>query len=260
MVRRARWKPAVAVLSAAVSLGVLTWPATAGAAPRYPDLRTLAPAQLHLSSTPIGDEHHYVVRFSNVVWNAGLGPFELHGTPHFPPDGLFDASQWIYDDAGVEMQPVGTFVFHSAHQHFHFEGFARYELWTKREFDRAAARGFTSGQPTYTSPKVSSCILDLRRVDSTMGPPQAVYRTCTPLMEGISSGWGDVYGYLLPDQWVDVGQMPLSDGEYVLRSVADPDNLVYESPGRADPARESEIANSASTPFTVRNGRLVAGA
>src|SRR5687768_1756025 len=95
-------------------------PATAGAALKYPDLRTLAPAEIHLGVALVNERNHYVVRFSNVVWNAGQGPFELHGTPHFPYDGLFDASQWIYDDpAGVDMKPVGTFAYHAAHEHFH---------------------------------------------------------------------------------------------------------------------------------------------
>jgi hypothetical protein len=240
------------------SLGAWCWPATAGASPKYPDLRTLPPFDAHLGTSFVNGENHYVVRFSNEVWNAGTGPFELHGVPHFPIDGLFDASQWIYDDtAGVTIQPVGTFAFHPSHQHFHFDGFARYQLWTQTGFDRAQATGFTKGSPLYTSPKVSFCVLDIDQVDAASGPPTSVYRTCSPAMEGISAGWGDVYDYLLPDQWVDVGQTPLRDGKYVIRSIADPDNLIYESASKADASRESQVTNSASTPISIVNGRLV---
>jgi hypothetical protein len=234
-------------------------PATASAAPRYPDLRTLAPYDVQLGTALVGAEHHYVVRFSNLVWNTGTGPFELHGVPHFPVDGLFDASQWIYDDpAGLTVEPVGSFAFHPSHQHFHFDGFARYELWTQQAFDRAKSSGFKSGRPLYTSPKVSFCVLDIYHVDPGSGPPAQVYRTCSPAMEGISPGWGDEYDFLLPEQWVDVGQTPLPDGKYVIRSIADPDNLIYESAGKADPSRESQVANSASTPISIVNGRLAA--
>lgn len=260
MILKEKWKPALVALCAALSVMVCQ-AATAGAASRYPDFRTSVPYDVHLGTALVNAENHYVVRFSNEIVNAGTGPFELHGTPHFPYDGLFDASQWIYDDtAGVEMQSVGVFAFHPNHQHFHFDGFARYELWKERDFNRAQSVGFASGQPLYTSPKVSFCILDIRHADQSSGPSRAFYRTCTPAMEGLSQGWADIYDWTLPDQWVDVGPKPLADGKYVIRSIADPENLIYESPGKADASRESEVANSAAVTITIVNGRLAPAA
>lgn len=260
MVRRQKCKRCALVLGAVFSLTMLLTPGLALAAPKYPDLRSLPPSEIHLGSALVDGENHYVVRFDNVVANAGSGPFELHGTPHFPVDGLFEASQWIYDDpAGLTIEPVGTFAFHPSHQHFHFDGFARYELWKKRDYDRAAAAGFASGAPLYTSPKVSFCILDIRHVDAANGPPTPVYRTCSPAVEGLSAGWGDVYDWTLPEQWVDVGQTPLADGSYVIRTIADPDNVVFESAGKADPARESQVSNSAATEIAIVGGRLPTG-
>lgn len=263
MTCKEKWRGALVALTAVLSVTMLCWPAAAGAGPttsKYPDLRTLPPFEIHLGTARVDQENHYVIRFSNIVANAGQGPFELHGAPHFPVDGLFDASQWIYGDpAGVSIEPVGVFAFHPSHQHFHFDGFARYELWRQRDFERAEAGGFSSGKPLYTSPKVSFCVLDLERVDAANGPPTAFYRTCTPAMEGISQGWGDVYDYLLPEQWVDVGQTPLRDGKYVIRSIADPDNMVFESDGKADPARESQVANSAIAYISIVNGRKATG-
>jgi hypothetical protein len=256
MICKEKWKP-WALVAVASCLAVLIQAGAAVAAPKYPDLRTLPPSDIHLGASLVGGQNHYVVRFSNEVANAGTGAFELHGTPHFPFDGLFDASQWVYDDsAGFSMESVGTFAFHPNHQHFHFDGFARYELWSERAYQRAASAGFTTGSPLATSPKVSFCILDIDHVDAAAGPPVPVYRTCTPVMEGLSAGWGDIYDYLLPDQWVDVGERPLADGKYVIRSIADPDNLIFESDAKADPAREGPVANSAVTPFTIVNGRL----
>lgn len=261
MICRKRWQRSVLLLGVACVAAAAASPTGAVAAARYPDLRTLPPYELHLGTAFVNGQNHYVVRFSNDVWNAGTGPFELHGSPHFPADGLLDANQWIYEDpAGVEIQRVGTFAFHSSHQHFHFDGFARFELWRERDYTRAAAAGFASGAPMYTSAKVSFCMLDLRHVEREKGPPRAFYRTCTPVMQGISAGWADIYDYLLPDQWVDVGQQPLPDGKYVMRSIADPENVIFESPGKADASRESQVANSAATSFTILNGRLAPSA
>ena len=55
---------------------------------------------------------------------------------------------------------------------------------------------------------------------------------------------------------VDVGTSPLTDGSYVLRSIADPLNKLYESAGRADDSRESVQANEATTAFSVVGGRI----
>jgi hypothetical protein len=258
MVSKEKRRGTQAVLIAALSAIVLWCAAPAGAAPLYPDLRTLPPKDIHLGTALVGNSLHYVVRFSNVVQNDGEGALELHGTPHFPFDGFFDADQWIYEDpAGITTKPVGQFTFHPHHQHFHFDGFAKYELWTESGFARAESSGFKRGAPIYTSPKVSFCILDLGHGDTSKGPPVAVYRTCTPLMEGLSAGWADVYDYLLPDQWIDVGEKPLPDGQYVIRSIVDPSNVLYESDNKAVASRESDVANSAITYFSIVNGRRV---
>ncbi len=260
MLCKEKWKRALIAIGAVLSVTAALSPATAGAAPGYPDLRTLPPEDIHLETTHVRGENHYVVRFTNTVWNAGEGPFELHGTPHFPPDGLFDAAQWIYDNDGGAplMKQVGTFAYHASHSHFHFDGFARYELWKRRDYDRAAP-SFTTGRPLFTSPKVSFCVMDITHVEPSMGPSDQVYATCTPALEGLSRGWGDVYDWWLADQWVDVGQKPLPDGNYVIRSIADADNIVHESTDKADTGRESQVANSAATYISIVNGRLAQG-
>lgn len=44
---------------------------------------------------------------------------------------------------------------------------------------------------------------------------------------GISPGWGDTYGSSLSGQELNIEAVP--DGEFALRSVADPDNNLAES-------------------------------
>lgn len=70
-------------------------------------------------------------------------------------------------------------------------------------------------------------------------------------------GWGDTYDYTRFDQWIDIGSNPLPDGDYVLRSVMDPMNKIYESADRAGTAQETQEDNEATTPLTVRDGKLV---
>jgi hypothetical protein len=68
-------------------------------------------------------------------------------------------------------------------------------------------------------------------------------------------GWADKYDYSLPDQWIDLGTTSyLLDGNYVLRSVADPKNRIYESANKNDTSRESQETNAAVTFFRVSGG------
>lgn len=247
----------VALLGVAALAGI--WPSLAGAAPGtplYPDVRALPPSDIHLGRETVNFERHYVIRFSTYMYNAGPGRLEIQGTPRTALDLNFQASQWIYEDpAGVTTEPIGTLFWHDVHSHFHFDGYGRYELWTKTGYDRAAASGFTKGAPLYMSPKVSFCMMDSTPIDQSTVNVR-YYQTCTPLVQGVSAGWADLYDWTLPDQWIDVGTSRLPDGQYVLRNIADPNNIVFESPGKADPAKESQIANSGVTPVTIVNGQV----
>ncbi len=78
------------------------------------------------------------------------------------------------------------------------------------------------------------------------------------MLQGIGVGWGDTYDYFRFEQWIDLGASgALADGQYVLRSVADPLNKIYESPTKSDPARENAAGNEAITLFAVQGGKLV---
>jgi Lysyl oxidase len=248
----ARLLAALAVVGA-----VLAVPARGeAAASQYPDLRTSLPADLRLDQIPGPTGPEYVLRLTNAVWNAGEGPLEVYGAPD-PADGRTHAWQRIYESpAGFRDEYVGEFVWHPAHQHFHFENFARYELWSRAELELALQTGFARGSPQQVSPKVSFCLEDSDHVDPARGPGARVYATCNPSLQGISVGWADIYPYYLPEQWIQLGAEPLRDGSYAVRSVVDPNNLLFESEGRSDAARESHQANAAVTWFRVVGGSL----
>jgi hypothetical protein len=239
----------------------------------YPNMRTLPPRELRFDRTDVSaDSHgdlHNVLRFSNTVYNVGEGPVEIRATINQslnPPSG--PAYQRIYDDQGghVDVPLSGsTLYYHPVHVHYHFDHWGGYELWTRAAYDTWVASGETVGRPDLVGQKTTSCVEDEEFVTSILAavwpsayPPAA----CMPdrnnvISNGLSSGWGDTYDYYRFEQWIDLGQGTLADGTYVLRSVSDPQNLVYESPSKADNAREGSDDNSAITVFTISGGRIV---
>jgi hypothetical protein len=237
-------------------------PGRAGAAQAgYPDLRALPPSELLPTVVPIDGVPHHVLRFTAAIVNAGPGPLEVRGDSS---SGRTVVSQRIYDEAGgVTEYPVGSFVFHPAHNHWHFEHLAAYELWTRAAYEAWLASGRRHGRPGWQGSKTtgqqrggeSFCLRDSRPAPEVAGgPPTRRYSDCDEAEQGLSVGWADVYPHPIPEQWIDLGEAPLPDGEYVLRVVADPLNLLLESPDKADPAREGPAANEGVTFFSVRQG------
>ena len=235
-------------------VAVLALPAGASAGPGlYPDLRMLGPTELHQQTRAINGVNHYLVNFTTVPWNDGEGALEVHRTP--TTTGLVDITQRIYEDpAGFHDEWLWSDVFNQTSMTFRLLDIARYELWTERAFVRAQARGFTRGQPLYVRDNISHCVADATQRDPDSGP--AVYRQCTAFVQGLSVGWGDIERWFATTQSVDFGTSPPPDGDYVIRVIVDPNNRLFESPGKQDPAREGEVANSAISYFSIVNGQL----
>ena len=228
---------------------------TRAATPQYPDLKTLPPKDLRIGYEVIDGATHTVLRFSNTAWNAGEGRLEMRGET--VSDNRTKVYQRIYDNAGGFTEVlVGDFIFHVGHNHWHFEQFAEYELWTRAEYDQWIASGRNNGQAQKRGSKTTFCIMDITKIQNLPGSPtSAQYTQCGQTLQGLSVGWGDTYVYSLPEQWIDVGTTKLADGSYVLRSIADPKNIIVESSSN-DPSRESAQANEAVTFFNVRRGKI----
>jgi hypothetical protein len=108
--------------------------------------------------------------------------------------------------------PTGQpgFEFSSCHQHYHFEGYATYELLDTQ--GNIAARGH----------KQAFCLLDLAPSPGTSTPPRY---SCG--FQGISAGWTDIYGAGIDCQWVDITEV--AAGDYVLRININPDRVLPEA-------------------------------
>ena len=183
-----------------------------------------------------------LLRFASIIGNAGAGVVELK--PDTPArsaindcdgdgDPLNDrkAFQRIFedvDDDGVftrgvdsllERRFAGCSFFHVAHDHWHFEEFARYRLVKP-----------ASGRIVASSEKVSFCVRDSIWFDATLpgSPGLGHYGNCTQdSVTGLSIGWADYYGSNLPGQELDI--RGLANGRYCLRTEGDHAGRLAES-------------------------------
>jgi hypothetical protein len=170
-------------------------------------------------ATDIGFGTGALLRFSTLSWNAGTGPLDLRAGDTYP-DGTQDVWQWIaLEGGGWAQRLAGRFVWHPAHNHFHFEGYA---LYTLQPVDAA-------GGSARTGQKTTFCVMDTNHVNAaiTGSPASGVYTTCGNVEQGMSVGWGDRYGYTLAGQGIDMTGM--ADGDYRLFIEIDPQHKLSES-------------------------------
>lgn len=108
--------------------------------------------------------------------------------------------------------PFGNplFQFSPCHGHYHFEGYADYNLVN-------LATG-----AKITGHKQGFCLLDSQQV--VPGSPSSGYN-CG--FQGISAGWADVYGSSLDCQWVDITDVP--PGNYLLAVEVNSEQQIPES-------------------------------
>lgn len=104
-----------------------------------------------------------------------------------------------------------AFEWAQCHQHYHFNGYARYELLN------------AEGETQATGRKQAFCLLDSAQQD-----PEG---TETPRFhcgfQGIQSGWSDIYSAGLDCQWVDITDV--APGNYTLRITINSEQALPES-------------------------------
>ena len=133
------------------------------------------------------------------------------------------------------------FTFDDCHQHYHFQRFADYRVWTldgyntwvaNRDLTISADAGINAqlislalsrGQ-LKTTRKQGFCITDDVPYLSTAGP--ATYQNCDTT-QGLSVGWEDQYPPQIPCQFAQIDG--LVDGAYVLEMHVNPELALPES-------------------------------
>jgi hypothetical protein len=162
-----------------------------------------------------------LLRLTTAMANRGRGPMELNGGAILP-NGSQEVYQRVYKEGGGWADHLaGTFTYHAQHEHIHFDNFASYSL-------REITPGNGVGDVRAAGEKISFCLLDVDHFDNSLAgsPPTMQYYECGQ-RQGVSVGWSDVYDQSLPDQWIDVTNVP--DGRYWLEVQADPENRLLES-------------------------------
>jgi len=192
------------------------------------------------------------LRFSNDIRNSGPGPLILRAdflrdlVGSFEPAALGPCvmQQVLFhaDGSQLPLRDAGPCEFHVAHAHFHYLSFAKFEMLPVH-----GPRLDLNAQPVTTGRKLGYCLIDVDfwgniTNDAQISPRAYSFPTCNApdpnasvaagsaiQVMGISPGWGDIYTWDLPDQFLDITGVP--DGTYDVVSIANPDCLVMESAG-----------------------------
>ena len=157
-----------------------------------PDLQTLPPTDLRLLVDP--NNGRKMIRFSNSVVNLGSGPLEFQGK-FDRSTGVVQVTPVIYrsDSTYIERR-IGELLFHEEHDHWHWDDFSEYEVWTVTPDGALDALIYSSGKVSYCLRDDEQALADPTSKDALrMGnfPHQAVYRGCGWSRQGISAGWID---------------------------------------------------------------------
>lgn len=148
------------------------------------------------------------------------------------------------------------FDFNTCHGHPHFKQYADYRLWTvdgynewsglRRDNPGALSSDLLAqianlGSKMISGRKFGFCTIDVYQYSGTAGP--AKYDSCLT-NQGISVGWGDLYGYQLDGQWIDVTDIP--GGTYILEGEVNAEHFFTEM---------DYTNNSATTVVKIPGGR-----
>ncbi|HEV3478866.1 MAG TPA: lysyl oxidase family protein [Gaiellaceae bacterium] len=214
-----------------VALGVAMFvlaflPTSATAATELvPDLGMARLSDFHVDKTSDGRR---LLRYSTVIVNVGAGPFELHGTRAGEAESTMSVAQRIRDDSGGsrEVATPARFVFGGdGHHHWHVQDLETSELIR-----------LDNGVKVGTGAKRGFCFFDNVSYRLTLpgAPSGAVYGASgcgtagsLAITMGLSVGWGDLYRWNLPDQYVDI--TGLAAGRYRLLVTADAVGWFVES-------------------------------
>jgi hypothetical protein len=226
--------------------------------------------------------------------NTGHGPLELRTTnifvcgtdtfvgtaPSICPDGIsyprILINQRIYHKSGNNMtyydRPAGTMTYHPTHGHMHVDNWGTYTLRTRDTLEPNPLNWPMVGSGT----KLAFCVMDYGECDGanytdhcldTAGNPLnnasdfpnyglgGGQYNCSPSVQGISSGYLDIYWTSLDGMWIDI-PAGTCNGDYWVVTEVDPNgffleeyenNNVYAAPvviSRQEP-------NPATTPISL---------
>jgi hypothetical protein len=183
---------------------------------------TLVPSSQHVTRC---------LRFTTGPRDAGPGPFVIAYTPSDARFGVLTSGQAyqrvFYSDGTSFLRKAGHFQFHGVHGHYHYDGFLNFQLF-KVGADHTLTK---AGAGT----KVGLCPADELFADWHVFNQQSTstftancgYSTGAASL-GLNVGWGDVYRWQRPGQYVDFTDN--GDGLYLVRVSVNASGLVLTVP------------------------------
>lgn len=210
--------------------------------------------------------------------NPGFGPLEIRATdvfvcgtdtfvgsaPSICPDGItypkIMINQRVYHKAGNTMtyydRPAGTMTYHPTHSHMHVDNWGNYTLRTRDTTKVDPLQWPIIGFGT----KLAFCVMDYgtcsgwldhcldtagNSLNSNSDFPNYGLGggsfNCSSNIQGISSGYMDIYWTTLDGMWIDIPP-GTCNGDYWIVTEVDPNNFFLES---------DETNNVYAAPYTV---------
>ena len=212
----------LAIIAMLLPAGVLA----GSPADQLPDLRMARPSDVRLAYGTTGDgPNRRLLRFSALITNVGQGPLVVRGKRDCDSSAcpkMRTAQRIKQTDGtwrGVRTDRAARLDVGDGHDHWHVLRVQRYELFPLDRPPEApgALRGAKTGY----------CFFDTNatRLDLPGAPRQRVFSesdcgdaSSTSVRMGLSVGWGDLYGWYLPRQWIDT--TGIAYGRYLLCSTA----------------------------------------
>lgn len=195
------------------------------AADNLPDLRMARLVDFKTEQSPDGRR---LMRFSSIIVNTGDGRFEVNGKRPSQSADTMSVRQRIYNTAGgYRGRPTTATMFYAGDGHNH---------WHVRDLETFTLTRLDNGKKVGTGAKHGFCFYDNYRFGSTWGPRYTLAGgACGKSSDlrvkmGLAVGWGDIYHYTLPGQYIDI--TGLTPGRYRLRAVADQKNWFVEKNNR----------------------------
>lgn len=220
-----------------------------------------------------------LVRFGTQMNNMGAGPgIFISGRPGVDPiptgapitswvapDGSQNVLQAVYTyDSATNAFALdhynasGHMTYHAGHGHFHFDGYANYQLRFRNPDGSVGAVVQRADGTGSVGAKTGFCLINLA---NSFTLPNGQSSTTIPsyngtgqpstgcgLLQGIWVGHADIYSSSLDGQWLDVTAVP--NGQYYIEFTADATNGMVES---------DETNNTKDLAFTLNAGGTSGG-
>lgn len=182
-----------------------------------PDLVVRQPGDLWIQT---GNDGVREIRFSTSVANVGEGPLEMLGRYEEATEMTLASQRILHVDGSTSEQEIGRFLLHPGHEHWHFEDFFVFELWTVEDG--------RLGDLVATTGKLTFCLVDSYPVGEPVpnGVAKPSILECNSEVQGLSAGWEETYEADWDGQELDIPEVP--DGTYAIRTIVDPDGRIRE--------------------------------